>query len=134
MPNSPPGYRRGRVACTQMQGGGTTPRPSTSPVSLSTTGMPGLRMTPSPNTGADPHQVRLLQPLVDDDGTAAVALGHPGLPGVEQVDRLPHERQRVAVGRAELGPAVPQLVDPRLEGGHGRQTKGPRQDERRDPG
>ena len=55
---------------------------------------------------------RLLQPLVDDDLVAdRVYLGHPGLAGVEKVDRLLDQLRRVAVGRTQLVPPLPQLLD-----------------------
>ena len=38
-PNSPPAKARGRVARTATDHGGTTPRPSSSPVAASSTGM-----------------------------------------------------------------------------------------------
>jgi hypothetical protein len=49
-PNSPPGNVRGRVALTATDHEGTRPRPSSSPVSASITGMDEVRIDPAPRT------------------------------------------------------------------------------------
>ena len=61
---------------------------------------------------------RLLEPLVNDDVAAVVDLGHPRLSGVEEVDRLPHDRQRVAIGNGQLAAPLPELFDLCLQVSH----------------
>ena len=62
---------------------------------------------------------RLLQPLVDDHLVGVgVDLGHAGLSRIEELDGLLDHLGRVGVGRRQVGAALPQLLDARLEISH----------------
>src|SRR5580704_856641 len=85
--NSPPGNSRRRDAPTATLQGGTTPRPSSSPVAASITGMLGFRITPSARTAPAPTRapwvtMHRLPMLASSPTITGVALGGSSTPPI----------------------------------------------------